>query len=565
MGIWIERVTAAFSDLLLFQSQEDLREIEKLKVGRRGQFQFVGNGIDLGLYSRRRNEENQNHALADLNLNKNDIVVGTVGRLVYEKGFKEFFQVARQLGTKYKNLKFVVIGPLENDQKDSIKSEEIEALKRECPIAFSGWQDDVYKWYSMMDIFVLPSYREGIPRTCMEASAMELPVVATDIRGCREVVQHGVTGLLVPIKNTAALAKAVEELVRDRTLRIKMGEKGRKHIKENFDRSYVLERLGQSYTTVESLLDGKNPKSSKKLLSIDLEDWHQLVCRKITSKTASPSSHLLRQTDILLNLFDQFKKKATFFVVGRVAEQFPDLVKRISNQGHEIACHGYNHLNVHQFSREEFREDVKRTKNILEDLTGEFVIGHRAAEFSINEDTFWALEILAELGFRYDSSVFPIYSPRYGVPSFGRESICYRFQNGLELVEIPLATLRLAHSNIPIAGGSYFRLLPSWLIQWAFSIQRDPLTPMATYFHPYEFDSEPLDIFTVMDSRHLHDQRRGLFMNWWYNWGRRSVKLKLEKLLHQFEFVNFRNYLKEIQPVEARSFENQGLLSAKSV
>lgn len=254
LGIWFERFATMFCNVLLFLSKEDILQATKMKIGNASRYQYLGNGIDPKLYSRHYSDIERDRARRELGFKEDDMIVGTVGRLVYEKGFKELFEAAKLLTVKRKDLKFIVIGPMEADRGDAIKAEEIEALKRECSILFLGWRDDVARWYSIMDIFVLPSHREGIPRACMEAASMKLPVIATDIRGCREVVSHGTTGLLVPIRNTQALIEAIQELADNKVLRMKMGEEGRKYIEENFRSEYVLERLRQCYLKCGSLL-----------------------------------------------------------------------------------------------------------------------------------------------------------------------------------------------------------------------------------------------------------------------------------------------------------------------
>jgi len=188
----------------------------------------------------------------EMGISDTDIVIGSVGRLVYEKGFAELFAAAAELVERHKSWKFVIIGPKEYDQRDgAVPESQIQALVRTGSIFFLNWREDVARWYAAMDIFVLPSHREGVPRACMEAAAMELPVIATDIRGCREVVKCNETGILVPVKDSKALVAAIEDLGQDQARRTALGRKGRHHILKNFDHELVLERLRNFYAQIQ--------------------------------------------------------------------------------------------------------------------------------------------------------------------------------------------------------------------------------------------------------------------------------------------------------------------------
>ena len=181
-------------------------------------------------------------------------MVGTVGRLVYEKGYAELFQVAEQLRVQCDTIKFLVIGAEEHDQNDSVSHDLIADLAARKVVQFLGWSNEMPRWYSAMDAFVLPSYREGIPRACMEASAMQLPVIASDIRGCREVVENGTTGLLVPVRNVEALATAILKLFGDRRLAAEMGMNGQRRIRTQFDSKLVASRLREFYSNLDQMI-----------------------------------------------------------------------------------------------------------------------------------------------------------------------------------------------------------------------------------------------------------------------------------------------------------------------
>lgn len=227
-------------------------------------------------------------------------------------------------------------------------------------------------------------------------------------------------------------------------------------------------------------------------LTVDVEDYfHVAALASSISRDSwtSRESRVVGNTQRLLSLFEQFDVKGTFFVLGWVAEQYPRLVKDIAAGGHEIACHGFSHRLVYEQSREEFHEETLRSKRILEDIAGAPILGYRAASYSIVRESLWALDILAELGFVYDSSIFPVHHDRYGIPDAERVPHRMSTPNGKSIVEWPLATARILGVRLPVAGGGYFRLLPYWLSRWGLaSINRREQRPFIFYLHPWEID-----------------------------------------------------------------------------
>jgi polysaccharide deacetylase family protein (PEP-CTERM system associated) len=200
-------------------------------------------------------------------------------------------------------------------------------------------------------------------------------------------------------------------------------------------------------------------------------------------------SRVERNTNRLLELLDEYQTKATFFVLGWVAERFPQLVRSIEQSGHEVASHGYAHRRIYTQTPEQFQQETRRSKQVLEDLTGRPILGYRAASYSITHKSLWALEILREEGFVYDSSIFPIHHDRYGIPDFKR--FCHVLDGHAtgKLVEFPISTLRLAGTNIPIAGGGYLRFFPYTFIRWGLRrINQKELQPALVYLHPWEID-----------------------------------------------------------------------------
>jgi len=205
------------------------------------------------------------------------------------------------------------------------------------------------------------------------------------------------------------------------------------------------------------------------------EDWNRFDCR------------VERNLDVILSMFAENGAKATFFTLGWIAERYPATIRRIVLEGHELASHGYEHVKVHTQSPENFRSDVRRTKALLEDIGGQQVKGYRAASFSINEQSAWAFDILAEEGHAYSSSVYPIKHDHYGMPSASR--FAYRPSEKHELLEVPISTVNLFNRNIPSGGGGYFRLLPYSFSRWALRrIVNNEHQPVIFYFHPWEID-----------------------------------------------------------------------------
>lgn len=229
-------------------------------------------------------------------------------------------------------------------------------------------------------------------------------------------------------------------------------------------------------------------------LTIDVEDYYHVSAFESIIKYEDWGrfeSRVEKNTLKILELLNTFKIKATFFILGWIAERSPQMVKEIQKEGHEIACHGYRHQLVYEIGPERFREDITRSKRILEDIIGKEVIGYRAPSYSITKKSLWGLNILAEEGFKYDSSIFPIRHDRYGIPGFSRFSKKINLNGKGEILEIPLSTIQLFGKNIPIAGGGYLRLLPVRFIEWGIrSLNKKEAQPAIIYFHPWEIDPE---------------------------------------------------------------------------
>lgn len=228
-------------------------------------------------------------------------------------------------------------------------------------------------------------------------------------------------------------------------------------------------------------------------LSVDLEEYFQVsnfdgvIGRE---RWNDLDSRLDATTAHLLDACDEHESVATFFVLGWVAERRPELVRRILDRGHEIACHGHGHELVYELGRDRFRQDLRRARSAIEDATGVAVLGYRAPSFSITARSIWAFQILAEEGFLYDSSVFPIRHPRYGMPDFPTLPLRLDLGAGVSIREFPLTTWDIGPVRVPLAGGAYLRFLPPSLFRWAYGRMVDAGRPTVLYLHPWELDPE---------------------------------------------------------------------------
>ena len=245
----LERAASLCSGAELVQNPEDFEVLARLGIPS-DKLVLLGNGIDLERFRPAADEEGRRRARADLGVDDDDVVVGTVGRLVWQKGFHELFAAAERLRDTRPDTVFVVVGGSDSDKADAITSEEMAAAGHRGRIVFTGAREDMEQIYRGFDLFVLPSHREGFPRSAMEAAGTGLPVIATDIRGCREVVSHGKTGLLVPLYDSGRLATAIEELVVDSALRRRMGTAARQKAEAEFDDRAVVSKTLEAYERV---------------------------------------------------------------------------------------------------------------------------------------------------------------------------------------------------------------------------------------------------------------------------------------------------------------------------
>jgi glycosyltransferase involved in cell wall biosynthesis len=245
----LERLAATCSDAELLQNVEDLPVLLRLGVPRERLY-VLGNGIDLRRFDPQRFAGQRAEARIELGVRGDEVIAGVVGRLVYEKGYEEVFRAAADLRQRHMDVRFVVIGPDDPDKPDAVPVSDLRDAQ-EAGVRFLGQRDDVERLYAAMDLFVLASHREGFPRAAMEAAAMGLPIVATDIRGCRQVVEHGRTGLLVPRKDPVALTAAISSLVGDKGRRCAFKAAAYAKSRRQFDDS---RQIGLTLAVYERLL-----------------------------------------------------------------------------------------------------------------------------------------------------------------------------------------------------------------------------------------------------------------------------------------------------------------------
>ena len=268
----------------------------------------------------------------------------------------------------------------------------------------------------------------------------------------------------------------------------------------------------------------------RNILQIDVEDWY---CDLETQDWNKCEPRVVAATEKVLSLLRDSGTKATFFVLGYVAERFPGLVKSIEEQGHEVGSHGYGHRRISDQTPEEFEEDVRRSMAILESITGKKVKGYRAPQFTVMKETLWALDILKKLGLEYDSSIFPVKTPLYGIPD--APLYPYRIESGNAnegdgLMEIPLSvyTAPLFGKRLPVAGGFYFRFFPYVFVRHALKALNKRGNVAVCYIHPWEFDP---------------GKPRIDGLRWYHYYRLGSTEKKFRRLLRDFAFISTEEWI----------------------
>jgi polysaccharide deacetylase family protein (PEP-CTERM system associated) len=263
--------------------------------------------------------------------------------------------------------------------------------------------------------------------------------------------------------------------------------------------------------------------------TIDFEDWYQAFEIFKVDSWHKFESRIERNCQRMLEILKTHDVKATFFVLGYLADNFPELIRCIHELGHEIGSHSYSHLPVVRISPSQFNEEISRTNEAVRKITGKNPIGFRAPMFSIIDETNEAFDILAKNGIRYDSSIHPTLQYRFGIIKADRFRHEITTVSRKKIVEIPVTTARMFGANLPVGGGAYFRLWPYWFTKWSFQRVNNQGRPAVFYFHPWEFDSEQpkIDVPWKLAATHYHRLA--------------STEKKLHKLLTDFKFSTMSN------------------------
>lgn len=275
------------------------------------------------------------------------------------------------------------------------------------------------------------------------------------------------------------------------------------------------------------------------ILTVDLEEWFVVEnLREVIDRGEWEElpARVEQNTREILSLFSDYHVRATFFVLGWVAEKYPKIIKEISIAGHEIGCHSYYHRRVDTLDRDEFRRDTEMAVNAIFKATGITPVGYRAPSWSINSNIRWAFEVLAEMGFEYDSSLFPITHDLYGEPDAPTGTFRMQLDNGLALYEIPASTVKIMGRNFPIGGGGYLRHGPLWFTTWMINRLNTANRPAVLYIHPWEVDRN-------------HPRLDGLnALQKFRQYGSiATLMIKLEKLFRRFDFYSARDYLAAVR------------------
>jgi polysaccharide deacetylase family protein (PEP-CTERM system associated) len=265
--------------------------------------------------------------------------------------------------------------------------------------------------------------------------------------------------------------------------------------------------------------------------TVDVEDWYQ----SCVDLDAPITERVVRNVESILGLLDGAGIKGSFFVQGLVAETFPALIAELVAEGHEVQSHGYSHRSLHTMTRVELRRELEYAKKSVEDAAGTAVTAFRAPDFSILASNLWALEVLAEAGFSVDSSIFPGWSPRYGIPGWELGPRRVDLPNGAEILEVPVAVWPVAGLRVPVAGGGYIRALPRRVLERGVRAVRDSGRPAILYCHPYEFSPRELDGY-----RGLIPERQRLSQGL----GRAASTKRLSALLAALPFGRFDDTLR---------------------
>lgn len=276
----------------------------------------------------------------------------------------------------------------------------------------------------------------------------------------------------------------------------------------------------------------------KNILTVDLEDWFVVENLKDNIRFEEWDElpeRVVKSTNRLLELFDYYDVRATFFVLGWIAEKHPGMVHDVSSMGHEIACHSYSHGRIDALTEEQFREDTRRAIGAIAEACGVVPVGYRAPSWSINSKIPWALEVLADMGFLYDSSVYPIKHDIYGEPGGPKQIVRLELAGGRHIHEVPASTINILGKNFPVGGGGYLRHSPFWFTKKMINKLNDNNRPAVIYIHPWEIDTKQPRV-------------NGLtaFQRYRQYGSINTIERKMEMLLQTFDFSTVKDYIKRL-------------------
>lgn len=284
---------------------------------------------------------------------------------------------------------------------------------------------------------------------------------------------------------------------------------------------------------------------AKNILTVDLEDWYQSSTELFRRERGAvevvyPSARVIANTEKLLALLEKYKVQATFFVLGTVAERYPDLVKKIADLGHELASHGYGHRLLYDLTEKEFREDIERSLELLAKITSRKIKGYRAPYFSLTRSCAWAFKVLLDYGFEYDSSVFMMARKRCGFLDYEKYLAEANLGREKKLLEFPSSSVVILGQPFPICGGAPLRVFPLFFHQWGVRQFNKKGQPALMYIHPYELDYSNREAFQETVGR------KGFWPKWvnyTQNFNRSTIKPKVEALLKSHSFTSTEKFL----------------------
>lgn len=530
--LWLERFLARFTDRIVVISESQKYELaECYRIAPAHKFRVIPLGFDLSPFFSL--DRTSGAFRKELGLSKEAVLVSIIGRLVPIKNHRMFLESAVQVKKAARNteVKFIIVG-------DGEKRDELRELRDQMglvdDVLFVGWKTDLRPVYADSDIIALTSLNEGTPVAIVEAMASGRPVVATDVGGVADLLvsDHNVKtanpsatdgrakirsllydvgqgfyaaerGVIARPGDVDGFAGGILHLVKNPALRRELGRKGTVFCKRKYSKERLVGDIENLYEEAYkgliedkggASLPGGSPSAAvngnqalTNALTIDLEDWYQGL---ELENERGIENRVEKNTLKILSLLDECKTQATFFVLGRVAEAFPEIVREVIKRGHELGSHGYRHRPIYLMSKDEFRRDLRASLDAIEKAVGVRVANYRAPFFSITEKSLWAYPILVQEGIRNDSSVFPIRYYRYGIESSPVYPFSFHLREGQEITEFPISTVKFLGYNIPFSGGGYFRLLPFWMVRKGLLKQIELGRPAVFYFHPWEIDPD---------------------------------------------------------------------------